>query len=252
MGCTGSKGRNKAVSTAPPSSARHQQRHGNTNTSSIVSPQDRQEGVGRGGGLEDGFDQKRRWRDERITALQEEARRQEEEKVKLLLLGTGESGKSTIFKQMRILYGSPLTDDDLRMYGVIVRSNIITAVRKLCMLARQLGYERRLDEESAAATASDLNDVSGMTPREAYDQIVTYLVDNSAAEPFPEIPQEQVEKDWVGRSTRAGIQANRDAIQFLQHVEAIRVLWQVSVHLSACGFGHGMAWYACNVCVLKL
>jgi hypothetical protein len=60
------------------------------------------------------------------------ARQQEELKVKLLLLGAGESGKSTIFKQMRILHGSPRTEDDLRMYGVVVRSNVITAMRKLC------------------------------------------------------------------------------------------------------------------------
>jgi GTPase SAR1 family protein len=170
--------------------------------------------------------EEQRLRDEQITEEQEAARDQDEEKVKLLLLGTGESGKSTIFKQMRILYGSAKTDDDLRMYGVIVRSNIVTAIRKLCLLTRQLGYERKLDEESAAATAADLSDVSGMTPREAYDQIIAYLVDNTATDPMPEIPREQAERDWVGRSTRAGIQANLDAQQFLQHVEAIRVLWQ--------------------------
>jgi GTPase SAR1 family protein len=170
--------------------------------------------------------EEQRLRDEQITEEQEAARDQDEEKVKLLLLGTGESGKSTIFKQMRILYGSAKTDDDLRMYGVIVRSNIVTAIRKLCLLTRQLGYEKKLDEESAAATAADLSDVSGMTPREAYDQIIAYLVDNTATDPMPEIPREQAERDWVGRSTRAGIQANLDAQQFLQHVEAIRVLWQ--------------------------
>jgi len=168
-----------------------------------------------------------RLRDEQITDEQEGARERDEKKVKLLLLGTGESGKSTIFKQMRILYGGPKTDEDLRMYGVIVRSNIVTAIRKLCLLTRQLGYEMKLDEESAAATAADLSDVSGMTPREAYDQIIAYLVDNTATDPFPEIPREQAERDWVGRSTRAGIQANLDAQQLLQHVEAIRVLWQV-------------------------
>lgn len=170
--------------------------------------------------------EEQRLRDEQITYEQEADREQDEEKVKLLLLGTGESGKSTIFKQMRILYGGPKTDDDLRMYGVIVRSNIVTAIRKLCLLTRQLGYEMKLDEESAAATAADLSDVSGMTPREAYDQIIAYLVDNTATDPLPEISREQAERDWVGRSTRAGIQANLDAQQFLQHVEAIRVLWQ--------------------------
>lgn len=175
----------------------------------------------------------RQKKDDEITQQQEAARQQDEEKVKLLLLGTGESGKSTIFKQMRILYGSPKTEDDFRMYGVIVRSNIVTAVRKLCHLTRDLGFERKLDDESAAATAADLTDVSGMTPRESFDQIVSYLVDNTAPEPFPPLPAERMERDWVGRSPRTGLEANQNALHFLQHVEAIRVLWQVSI---ACVF----------------
>jgi GTPase SAR1 family protein len=40
-------------------------------------------------------------------------RQQEERKVvKILLLGAGESGKSAILKQMRRLYGSPMTEDE--------------------------------------------------------------------------------------------------------------------------------------------
>jgi hypothetical protein len=169
--------------------------------------------------------------DDLIATLQRDSGNRDGEKIKLLLLGTGESGKSTIFKQYRILYGSPKTDEDLRFYGVIVRSNIINVIRKLCLLVRTLEWEKRLDEESAAATAADFHDVSGMSPREAYDQICEYLVDNTATEPFLEISKDQEEKDWVGKSNRAGIQANLDARQFLQHVEAIRVLWQVRFYL---------------------
>ena len=154
----------------------------------------------------------------------ENERKEEEEKVKLLLLGTGESGKSTIFKQMRILYGDSKSDDDLRMYGVIVRSNIVVAIRKLTKLLQDLDLESQLDGESDAAAAADREDVSGMTARHAFDQILSYLVDNTA-EPLPEPVRD--ESDWVGHSTRAGKTANEDAKQFLQHVEAIRVLWQV-------------------------
>ncbi len=167
--------------------------------------------------------------DHEIDEAQDIARQQDEDKVKLLLLGTGESGKSTIFKQFRILYGSEKSDEDLKMYGVVVRSNVITAVRKICLLTRRMGHEQLLDEESAEATACDRDDASGMTVREAYDQIVAHLVDNTAAKPLPPIPREQAEQDWVGKSIWAGIQANDNAQLFLQHVEAIRVLWQVSI-----------------------
>ena len=101
------------------------------------------------------------------------ARQQEELKVKLLLLGAGESGKSTIFKQMRILHGSPRTEDDLRMYGVVVRSNVITAMRKLCQLLRSLELEDQLAQEPP----SDSED--NMTPKQAYDELVAHLVDNT-------------------------------------------------------------------------
>ena len=36
----------------------------------------------------------------------------ESRKIKLLILGAGESGKSTLFKQMKILYGTPFTSEE--------------------------------------------------------------------------------------------------------------------------------------------
>jgi len=148
------------------------------------------------------------------------AKQQEEGKVKLLLLGSGESGKSTIFKQMRILYGSPRSEDDLRFYGVVVRSNVVVAMRKLCTHLKNLGLEDALAQEPAP-------DGDSITPKEAYDELMAYLVDNTAVIEDGDPKAEMNPNDWVGQSPKAGLAANNDAKQFLQHVTAIRVLWQV-------------------------
>ena len=155
------------------------------------------------------------------------ARQQEELKVNLLLLGAGESGKSTIFKQMRILHGSPRSEDDLRMYGVVVRSNVITAMRKLCSHLRSLGLESQLSQE---AKPEDDEHSSGMTPKEAYDLLIAHLVDYTANPNDLEVPNGET-KDWVGTSARAGLGANNDAKQFLQLWRPIKTLWEVRLFL---------------------
>lgn len=157
------------------------------------------------------------------------ARQQEEGKVKLLLLGAGESGKSTVFKQMRILHGAPRSDDDLRMYGVVIRSNVIVAIRKLCTHLRNLGLEDALGQEPAPEPEDGS---PNMTPWEAYEELLTNLVDNTAMLPEGALQNGDSNsnpRDWVGQSPRAGLAANNDAKQFLQHFHAIRILWQVSV-----------------------
>ena len=155
------------------------------------------------------------------------ARQQEELKVKLLLLGAGESGKSTIFKQMRILHGSPRSEDDLRMYGVVVRSNCITAMRKLCAHLRSLGLEERLAQEPAPEEEGP--HYCGMSAREAYDVLVAHLVDNTG-DPADLPPLNGDSGDWVGHSPRAGLGANNDAKQFLQLWKMIKAVWDVSTN----------------------
>ncbi len=167
--------------------------------------------------------------DTRIIDINLERMKQEEEgKIKMLLLGAGESGKSTIFKQMRLLYGTERSDDDLRMYGVVARSNIVVAVRKLCTHLRNLGLEEELDRESRENEDLEDGDHSAMTCRQAYDELMAYLVDNTATASETEGGVGTGEKDWVGQSPRAGLAANNDAKQFLAHHESIRILWQVS------------------------
>ena len=67
-----------------------------------------------------------------IERMMGEQNRAENEKVKLLLLlGAGESGKSTIFKQMRILFGAPLTEEEKSQITPVVYINTITSMKIL-------------------------------------------------------------------------------------------------------------------------
>ena len=71
----------------------------------------------------------------RSRLLEREMARQsktEAEKVKLLLLGAGESGKSTIFKQMKVIYGEKYTDMERKHAIPTIHSNIIQAMKTLC------------------------------------------------------------------------------------------------------------------------
>ena len=51
--------------------------------------------------------------------------------LKLLLLGTGESGKSTIIKQMRILYGGSFGEQERKDFNVLVFRNILRSIKAL-------------------------------------------------------------------------------------------------------------------------
>lgn len=57
---------------------------------------------------------------------------QDQQINKLLLLGAGESGKSTLFKQMISIYGKGFPEADRLTYLPIIYNNIITAMKTLC------------------------------------------------------------------------------------------------------------------------
>lgn len=51
---------------------------------------------------------------------------------KLLLLGAGESGKSTLFKQMITIYGKGYPESERKTFTNIIYNNIITSMKTLC------------------------------------------------------------------------------------------------------------------------
>lgn len=58
-------------------------------------------------------------------------RRESMRERKLLLLGTGESGKSTFIKQMRIIHGNGYSEDDKRGFIKLIYQNISMAMRSM-------------------------------------------------------------------------------------------------------------------------
>ncbi|KAI8338129.1 guanine nucleotide binding protein, alpha subunit [Chlamydoabsidia padenii] len=65
--------------------------------------------------------------------------------VKLLLLGAGESGKSTILKQMKLLHDGGFTQDERESFKEIIFSNTIQSMRVILDAMQHLGF--RLESE---------------------------------------------------------------------------------------------------------
>ncbi|KAL9917272.1 G protein alpha q subunit isoform X3 [Glossina fuscipes] len=76
--------------------------------------------------------------------------------LKLLLLGTGESGKSTFIKQMRIIHGSGYSDEDKRGYIKLVFQNIFMAMQSMikAMDMLRISYGKEEHSELAALIMS--------------------------------------------------------------------------------------------------
>jgi len=83
---------------------------------------------------------------------------------KLLLLGSGESGKSTLYKQMITLYGKGYTEDERRGYVSIVWRNVVEAMRQLCIQSKATPLPS-IELERIRLSFSELKDEEELTPQ---------------------------------------------------------------------------------------
>ncbi|KAJ3237077.1 guanine nucleotide-binding protein subunit alpha [Chytriomyces hyalinus] len=72
---------------------------------------------------------------------------------KLVLLGSGDSGKSTVLKQLKILHGQGFTDDDRLEFRFKVRANVLDAARMLVSFLESNGIEFEHSENKLHAQA---------------------------------------------------------------------------------------------------
>lgn len=98
--------------------------------------------------------------DARSKAIERELRKDfanYKRELKLLLLGTGESGKSTIIKQMRIIYGDGFSDAERQSFKVLVFRNCLRSIKALIDALDTLGIA--LQNPALQDPAYDLLDI---------------------------------------------------------------------------------------------
>uniref|UniRef100_A0A8C6U266 Guanine nucleotide-binding protein subunit alpha n=1 Tax=Neogobius melanostomus TaxID=47308 RepID=A0A8C6U266_9GOBI len=78
-------------------------------------------------------------------------KRDSRRELKLLLLGTGESGKSTFIKQMRIIHGAGYSDEDKRGFTKLVYQNIYTAMQSMIRATETLKIPYKYEHNTANA-----------------------------------------------------------------------------------------------------
>ncbi|KAI9477885.1 MAG: guanine nucleotide-binding protein alpha-3 subunit [Benjaminiella poitrasii] len=125
-------------------------------------------------------------------SLEEESRKLERE-FKILLLGSGESGKSTIFKQMKIIHQNGYSKEELINWRITVYRNLIQSAQAIVSALRQFEYQfqsEKLEYEAQRILEyrllphQEFIDPSFVDAIIAvwHDPIVTELLDNKSSE----------------------------------------------------------------------
>eukprot|EP01121_Diplochlamys_sp_Union-15-3_P002135 TRINITY_DN11855_c0_g1_i1.p1 TRINITY_DN11855_c0_g1~~TRINITY_DN11855_c0_g1_i1.p1 ORF type:complete len:350 (-),score=60.14 TRINITY_DN11855_c0_g1_i1:52-1101(-) len=101
----------------------------------------------------------------KINKQLKKRRREMDNEVRLLLLGTGGSGKSTFAKQMKIIFSSGFKREELEEFKRILHNNIISSIRMLVQQAATWELELDKMNETHASFVMDSNTLKGdVTP----------------------------------------------------------------------------------------
>ncbi|KAF9218739.1 guanine nucleotide binding protein, alpha subunit [Gyrodon lividus] len=80
-------------------------------------------------------------RSDAIDRLIEEESRKFRKECKILLLGSGESGKSTIVKQMKIIHQHGFTDDELMTFRPTIYRNTLDSAQAIVLAMRKINVD---------------------------------------------------------------------------------------------------------------
>ncbi|KAM9848967.1 guanine nucleotide-binding protein subunit alpha-14-like [Aulostomus maculatus] len=69
--------------------------------------------------------------DKEIQRILKQQKKKERREIKILLLGTGESGKTTFIRQMRIIHGRGFSEEERKGFAKCIFQNIFTAIKAM-------------------------------------------------------------------------------------------------------------------------
>eukprot|EP01129_Flabellula_baltica_P013711 TRINITY_DN6424_c0_g3_i1.p1 TRINITY_DN6424_c0_g3~~TRINITY_DN6424_c0_g3_i1.p1 ORF type:complete len:353 (+),score=74.30 TRINITY_DN6424_c0_g3_i1:49-1107(+) len=96
--------------------------------------------------------------DREIQKQLNRAGREQKHLIKILLLGAGESGKSTVAKQFRLIHQDEFNDEERIFYTSIIHSNIYSSIKAIVSAGAKLGIE--IEDEKCKEIADSLVDGS--------------------------------------------------------------------------------------------
>uniref|UniRef100_A0A1A8U5Z4 Guanine nucleotide binding protein (G protein), alpha 15 (Gq class) n=1 Tax=Nothobranchius furzeri TaxID=105023 RepID=A0A1A8U5Z4_NOTFU len=98
--------------------------------------------------------------DREIQRILRKQKKEEKKEIKILLLGTGESGKTTFIRQMRIIHGRGYSEEDRKTFASCIFQNIFTAIKAMtgAMSTLRIPYANS-ENEKYAKLLQDVNTV---------------------------------------------------------------------------------------------
>ncbi|PRP86375.1 guanine nucleotide-binding protein alpha-1 subunit [Planoprotostelium fungivorum] len=96
-------------------------------------------------------------RNKKINGDLKQQKREVETIIRILLLGAGESGKSTFAKQMRILYLEGFDETECQRFKGIIHNNVIVSLQALISACNQFGLT--LEEQNRHKTPEELEEL---------------------------------------------------------------------------------------------
>jgi len=99
-------------------------------------------------------DEKAAKRSKQIEEELKKVRRQAESKVKLLLLGTGDSGKSTFVKQMKVLHKDGFSNAEIAKFQGVLQENCLSSMQRI-LNCDEVNIPKQLKKDKEAVLEAD-------------------------------------------------------------------------------------------------